>query len=73
MTHNVTYIVQVPFDSKGEIYLELPAGLSDEEVLGYLNYSKTMESSKIWDLACKASMWNAVKRRDQSIRIENID
>tara|TARA_B100000212_G_scaffold325310_1_gene286860 strand:+ start:864 stop:1184 length:321 start_codon:yes stop_codon:yes gene_type:complete len=73
MSQETTYIIQVPFESKGEIYLKLPSGLSDEQVMKYLDYTKTMEHSKIWDLACKASMWNAVKRRDQSIKIESID
>ena len=29
MNQETTYIVQVPFESKGEIYLKLPSGLSD--------------------------------------------
>ena len=73
MAQETTYVVQVPFESKGEIYLTLPSGLTDEQVMKHLNYSITMENSKIWDLACKASMWNAVKRRDESIRIECIE
>ena len=73
MDQDTTYVVKVCFESKGEIYLQLPSGLSDEQVLNQLHYSTVMEHSKIWDLACKASMWNAVQRRDESIRIETID